>query len=345
MDTSLLVGLLAVLVAVDTVALLTLLALTVRWQRITSSERADRRVRSRPVDAAAVAQPDRLVASAGSHDDAQDPLADAISAFLGRSDGIFRAGGPPGAPTAAGVPAGAGPTRAWPVPAAEAGPPGRAGDRAAPPAPLERASSEVRWAPARPTRYVPSGPRPARVAGRWSGPGSPADAAARTASPLLHLTAPPPAPAPPAALPPSPDAALRPPPDGAVLSPPQPTSATSRLGVVLTAREAGTDAAGAVDRLGPVIGGLLRERTRLDDAVVGDGPGRFVVVLPDTPLTGADALADRLQASCEAWLAVEQPPLRLALAAAAHDDPALGPPPDRRRAAGPERRRPLLQDA
>jgi hypothetical protein len=178
-----------------------------------------------------------------------------------------------------------------------------------------------------------------------SGPGSPVDPAARTASPLLHLTAPPPALDPPAALPPSPDAAVRLTSDAAVLSPGQPTSATSRLGVVLTAREAGTDAAGAVDRLGPVIGGLLRERTRLDDAVVGDGPGRFVVVLPDTPLTGADALADRLQASCEAWLAVEQPPLRLALAAAAHDDPALGPPPDRRRAAGPERRRPLLQDA
>ncbi|HSS36748.1 MAG TPA: hypothetical protein VLR93_10785, partial [Patescibacteria group bacterium] len=278
MDTSLLVGLLAVLVAVDTVALLTLLALTVRWQRITSSERADRRVRSRPVDAAAVAQPDRLVASAGSHDDAQDPLADAISAFLGRSDGIFRAGGPPGAPTAPGVPAGSGPTRNWPVPAAGDWPP----DRIAPPAPLERGSSEVRWAPVRPTRYVPSGPRPARGAGRLSGPGSPVDPAARTASPLLHLTAPPPALDPPAALPPSPDAAVRLTSDAAVLSPGQPTSATSRLGVVLTAREAGTDAAGAVDRLGPVIGGLLRERTRLDDAVVGDGPGRFVVVLPDT---------------------------------------------------------------
>ena len=162
---------------------------------------------------------------------------------------------------------------------------------------------------------------------------------------MLHLTAPPPAPVPPAALPPSPDAAVRPTPDGA-----GPVPGAADIGDQPAGR--GPDgprgrhyAAGAVDRLGPVIGGLLRERTRLDDAVVGDGPGRFVVVLPDTPLAGAEALADRLQASCEAWLAVEQPPLRLALAAAAHDDPALGPPPDRRRAAGPERRRPLLQDA
>ena len=114
---------------------------------------------------------------------------------------------------------------------------------------------------------------------------------------------------------------------------------------MLWAREAGADAAGAVARLGPVIGGCCANGPAVDDAVVGEGPGRFVVVLPDTSLIGAEALADRLEASCEAWLTVEQPPLRLALAAAAHDDRALGPRPDRRRAAGPERRRPLLQDA
>ena len=102
---------------------------------------------------------------------------------------------------------------------------------------------------------------------------------------------------------------------------------------------------GAVARLGPVIGGLIRERTRANDRVTGLTGGRYSVVLPDTSLDGAAALIQRLTQSCDAWLAAEQPPLRLEFGWV--DLPAYtaagGPAPSR--ASGPERRRAVAPGA
>ena len=113
-----------------------------------------------------------------------------------------------------------------------------------------------------------------------------------------------------------------------------------RLEVGLVARDARSVAASdAAARLGPVIGGLLRERTRADDIVLANGPGRFAAILPESSRFGAAALAGRLEAGCDAWLAAELPALRLELAVA--EQPGGLPPvpaatgrvvyPDRRR--------------
>ena len=102
---------------------------------------------------------------------------------------------------------------------------------------------------------------------------------------------------------------------------------------------------GAVARLGPVIGGLLRERTRAEDSVAVEGGGRFVVTLPDTTIDGAAALTRRLARSCDAWLAAEEPPLRLEFGMtefAGTPGRAAG---SFARGAGPERRRPVSLDA
>jgi hypothetical protein len=101
----------------------------------------------------------------------------------------------------------------------------------------------------------------------------------------------------------------------------------------------------AVARLGPVIGGLLRERTRGRDLIEVEGPGSYAVVLPDTDLDGAEALARRLAATCDAWLAAELPPLWLELRPADQPGgaPLWGPEPGRDPAT--ERRRSVSQDA
>ncbi len=101
----------------------------------------------------------------------------------------------------------------------------------------------------------------------------------------------------------------------------------------------------AIGRLGPVIAGLLHERTRADDQVAVEGGRRFVVTLPATSIDGAAALTRRLARSCDAWLAAEETPLRLEFAMTelpgAPGRPArpLDPGP------GPERRRPVQVDA
>jgi hypothetical protein len=120
----------------------------------------------------------------------------------------------------------------------------------------------------------------------------------------------------------------------------------SRLDVRLVSRDpAGpAGAAAAIARLGPVVGGLLRERSRARDSVTAVGPGRFSMVLPETPLDGGEVVATRLVATCEAWLAAETPPLRLDLSVSDHPAglPSVDPTPDR--PGGPERRRTLVPE-
>lgn len=352
-DASVVLVVLAAVVVVDTLAILTLLVLTVRWHqasldrepmaRSTRTETLTLVATSTPgspaqpaADARSVAQPsvaDARPAADATQSGATDPLADAITEFLGRADGIFRAGGPrPPADPAAGP----GPT-ALPADAPASTGTVRPPVEPGPPAVLERAGSEVTWAPARPVRYVPSGPRPGREAAR------PPAMPPSTAGPAV-----PPAPDPPTAITVAPPPAV--PPTGLVASSPAIDPAvraipTSRLSVTLAGDPAVPETSAAVARLGPVIGGLLRERTRLGDVVSADAAGRFTALLPGTSTSGAEALADRLVASCEAWLGAERPALRLAIEIGDHDGPVAGPAPDRGRAEGPDRRRRILQDA
>jgi hypothetical protein len=100
-----------------------------------------------------------------------------------------------------------------------------------------------------------------------------------------------------------------------------------------------------IARLGPVIRGLLRERTRDRDRIEAEGPGRLAVVLPDTTLDGAEALGRRLAATCDAWLAAELPPLWLELRPGDQPGGVPGSAPVPGRDPGLERRRPVGQDA
>ena len=317
-------GLLAVLVivvALDSVATVALVVLTLRDRR-TRGIAGDRGAasvarsagasgagpgRSEP-DGQGAPAPAQTTASAASTSVADDPLAGAISAFLDRREGVFTAGvaGAPGQGEAPGV--------------AQGAPPGaRTGQEAGGTGVDEPAGPVVRWAPARPARYVAAGP-PARPPG-----GAPAPAGR---DPALAAPAGPAPAGPPAAPLPAPAAARYRP--------------ASRLGVALVARDGPEpDTAAAVARLGPVIGGLLRERTRARDRVAEEGPGRFVVVLPETHVDGAAALGIRLRTACDAWLAAESPPLRLELAATGLPGGVPGGFVEPARATGPERRRPL----
>ena len=344
MDEAVLLGLLVVVVAVDTVAILTILVLTVRGRA--RPDRASAETIAVPA-AVASAAPNRPTPGARPSADAGEPavppaepiaaepiaaepiaaepvaaepdqLADAITAFLGRSEGLFRAGVGPGAPVA-------------PTPSS-------------PPAILDRPRPEVTWAPARPARYVASGPRsgtptddpavddPGRDLGSVPPPtvdASPDPASRPTARPGLEAASPglfgstePPAPAMP------------------------PRRPASRLRVALAEREAAEREAAAetIARLGPVIGGLLRERTRDRDRIEIDGPGSYWVVLPETSRDGAEALGRRLAATCDAWLAVELPPLWLDLRSAdlpggvplAAPEPGWDPAAERRRHVVPD---------
>lgn len=314
MDASALLAILVAVMAVNTVVIVALLVLTVRDRRAPGRDRLLRPAIGRsaaqyaasgiPASPAIAGRPGEPPPSATQ----ADPLAGAISAFLGRSEGLFRTGEPPSGPT------GQSPTSPayLPLPGEPSGPipPGGSGMTGV----LDRPRPDVTWAPSRPSRYVPSGPRPGAPPARGEVPTAPV---AGQAAPVAAAAAVPP---------------RRP---------------ASRLEVRLVGRDPAATAAatGANARLGPVIGGLLRERTRGRDSVTADGPGRFSVVLPATSVDGAVALASRLVGSCDAWLAAETPPLRLDLQAAELPGGVPAPGPDPARDSGPERRRSLVLDA
>jgi hypothetical protein len=298
-DATTLLAILVAVMAVNTIAVVALLILTAR-------DRLRRPTPAGPVPGRATtgipASPPMIDRSGGSPSSVAetDALAGAISAFLGRSEGLFRTGERPSGPTGQPppspphLPASAEPPR--PIPTGGSGMTGG----------LDRSRPEVRWAPSRPSRYVPSGPRP----------GAPSTRAELPAAPVAAAAAPPGPPA-------------------------------SRLEVRLVGRDpaAGAAAAGASARLGPVIGGLLRERTRSRDSVTADGPGRFSVVLPATTVDGAVSVASRLVGSCDAWLAAETPPLRLDIEVADLPGGVPSSDPDPARDSGPERRRSLVPRA
>ncbi len=280
MDSAVFLGLLLVLVVLDTVAIGGLLVVTLR----------DRRPgRGRP--AAWPATQSEIAAgpaAAQAPRPSADPLAEAITAFLDRPDGLFRTGSA---------------ARSF-----APGPPPTVPDPAR--APLAPAEAR-RPATTPPSRYVASGtPVPAEPAPQAAGPAVPAH------------------PFTPGAAEPAPRAPLadrRP---------------AMRLEVGLVGRDARSAAASdAAVRLGPVIGGLLRERTRAGDTVVASGPGRFAAILPDASRAGAAALAERLEAGCDAWLAAELPPLRLELAVAEQPGGLPPAPAAAPRVVDPDRRR------
>lgn len=247
----------------------------------------------------------------------EDPLAGAIAAFLGRSDGLFRAGGPPsGQPTAP-----AGRTRQALARGAPAG-----GSTPTPNVAHDRPQSEVTWATSRPSRFVPSGPGPFE---RGNDP--------RVGDPTRDVAR-------------SPESTAAGQFDAGVSGPSATGSAgrsVSRVSIALSARDGTGAGAGpsVVDRLGPVVGGFIRERTRANDSVTGLTGGRYTVVLPATPLVGAAALSERLALGCDAWLAAEEPPLRLEFGLVDLPPDAIAEAPVTARASGPERRRAVPQDA
>jgi hypothetical protein len=319
-------ALLTVLVAVsviDSVAICALLLLAVGDRQGSAQARAARHDAGRGVGRPASVRPPTDAGSAGAPtaEASPDPLAGAISAFLARPEGIFRAResapGPSAGPPVSGpgMPPAGGPAMPA-VPVATAGP-GATGI-------LERSGREVTWSPSRPSRYVPSGPRPGGPAGGGdaSPTGEPAAAgrSPETGGPSLSPV----------------EAVPEMPPDVA-----PPSRPASRLEVRLVDRGGGSAPAEAAvaARLGPVIRGLLRERTRARDSVATEGPGRFVVILPGTSTGGAAAVARRLADGCDGWLAAETPPLRLDLAAAAVPGGVPAGDPDPIRGSGPERRR------
>ncbi len=362
MDAPGLLGLLVVIVAVDTLAIGAILVLTLR--RPASVERRERwlgvaptgpsRTRVMPMLAGPPAEAplgpaagsvgDRMRASpvsAGDH----DPLADAISAFLGRTDGLFRVGGGVGAIADPEQPSVAAATvAATTVPAGRLGAPAiglRTGPEMAP--------------PMRPSRYVASGSVPldrsrppegstgAAAPGPPEGPTGLPDSTGTGVSGPIGLSVPTGAPAPASpASGPGPDV----PPSPVV--PARPATHLSVALVGLDARPSVVAEAAlvaSVARLSPVIGGLLRERSRSRDIVRVDGPGRFSVDLPETTAEGAAGLGARLADSCESWLAAELPPLRLELWLAdltGRSIPSIAPT---ARPNGPERRRSLTRDA
>jgi hypothetical protein len=120
----------------------------------------------------------------------------------------------------------------------------------------------------------------------------------------------------------------------------------SRLSIALSGREgSGAAGAAAIARLGPVIGGLIRERTRAGDRITGLTGGRYSLILPDTSLDGAAALARRLAQSCDTWLAAEQPALRLEFGWVELPADAVTDGVVTVRLSGPERRRGVPQGA
>ncbi len=337
MDGAALLAVLAIVVTVNAIATVTLLVLTIRERRARRDVEAgpDRGSVAQPADGGPAALGGRAVsnpiqpastpsASTG------DPLAGAISAFLERREGIFTTGvageagqGPPGG--AAEV------VSAPPPDGLLAGP--------AIGQPVEPVVPIARQAPVRPARYVPSGPPvgPAAVPPATAGLASPGEP---VAAPVVSAGGAP------AAREPIPEPSIPAQPWPAQPLPVQPLyRPASRLSVALVGREGSRPelAGAAIARLGPVIGGLLRERTRSRDRVAEEGPGRFVVVLPETHLDGAQALGLRVRSTCDAWLGAETPPLWLDLEAADLPGGVPGgfPEPEPGRASGPERRRPL----
>ena len=261
-------------------------------------------------------------AAPADQDPAADPLAGAISAFLTRSDGLFRAGGPQPLP--------AQPLPAQPQPAE---PPGSVLPTAAgapPPfAPPEPGASRL-------VRHVASAPRP-------TGPRpttDPAPATGLPSTPIVNRNVPPPQPA-------VRTEPTRSPSPAAGFTVPPPSRPVSRVSIWFVGRDASRSSVqpGAVARLAPVIGGLLRERTRAEDRVAVVGGGRFLVDLPDTPIDGAAGLTRRLADSCDAWLAAEEPPLRLEFGMS--ESVVVGGPraEGSDRTAGVDRRRPVSLDA
>ncbi|MEO8228490.1 MAG: hypothetical protein ABI628_01870 [Chloroflexota bacterium] len=119
------------------------------------------------------------------------------------------------------------------------------------------------------------------------------------------------------------------------------------MSIALSNRDGSGAGAGpaAVARLGPVIGGLIHERTRASDLVTGLTGGRYSLILRDTSLDGAAALTVRLAQTCDAWLAAEQPPLRLEFGWVDLPATAVSEGPVMVRLSGPERRRAIPQDA
>jgi hypothetical protein len=294
--------------------------------------------------AALGATPGRAVgAGSGAASGAADPLAGAISAFLGRSDGLFRAGGPP--PSHPGRPAGPSRQAVGPGARARGSTPGPSSGAQRPaPGPTDppeprppivtahdRPHSEVTWATSRPSRFVPSGPHSPEARDPEAGP-DPASDATSDAGPAVE---------PGSTGPIGPGAAS----DAPGTAPAG--RAVSRVSIALSNRDGSGAGAGpaAVARLGPVIGGLLRERTRRSDRVSGLTGARFSLILPDTSLDGAAALTRRLAQSCDAWLAAEQPPLRLEFGWVDLPADAVSEGPVTVRLSGPERRRAVPQDA
>lgn len=282
MDVTALLGWLAIAVALNSAVTAVLAVLIVRSRPVPERAEGSRRL----------TVPQGAPLSKGASTEGSDPLAGAIDAFLGRSDGLFRAGGPP-----------------INQPAVSPGPPSRPAM-----APTdERLLPEVASARSRPSRFVPSGPHP--VEDRGAG------------EHRLDTTT------------------AGSPPGAFAIGPPG--RSVSRVSIALSDRGgsgAAADAA-AVARLGPVIGGFIRERTRADDRVSRLPGGRYNIVLPDTSLDGASALVQRLVQSCDAWLAAEQPPLRLEFGVVDLPPDALAASPAMVRAGGPERRRAVPQDA
>jgi hypothetical protein len=353
MDASGLLGLLVVVVLFDTLAIGALLVVTLRRPspiRLESWSGRDRGagIRTAPVASPAgrpapTARAEAVVldgiADSPASAAAPDPLADAITAFLGRSDGVFRTGVPP----------------ADPAPATDASSPATSGPRPPTGEPATAHGSapivpEPLIAPMRPSRYVASGtPRAAQDPApvdppRAAAETGPAETAADASAPPADRT-----PAPPAL--PTSGATPRPATDGlATAGRPAPgPTALPRPATRLSATLIGLDRqpsivdeaaqVAAAARLSPVIAGLLRERSRAGDLVRVDGPGRFSLDLPDTTIAGAGALAGRLIDSCEAWLAAELPPLRLDLSLADLTGREIGPVTATARPSGPERRR------
>ena len=232
-----------------------------------------------------------------------DPLAGAIEAFLGRSDGLFRSGGPQrGRPPAPAEPQPAEPQPAEPQP------------RPAIAANHERGLSDVTWATSRPSRFVASGPHPVQVR-------ADVDPGADVVGPAAGRE--------------------RPVPAGDTGPPATAAGRTaSRLSIALSRRQpsgVGADPR-TVARLGPVVSGFLRERTRANDHLSALSGGRYSIVLPETSLDGAESLIQRLIQGCDAWLAAEEPPLRLEFGLVDLPAAATGMDPAPRRASGPERR-------
>ncbi len=338
MDGAALLGLLLVLVVLDTVTIGGLLVVTLHDRRASRGQP--------PASWPAPSGTEATRAAAEAPRAAADPLADAITAFLDRPDGLFRTGsagrsvasGPP--PAVPGrPPAVPGPPPAVPglppavpglppavpglppavpgLPPAVPGPPSAVPGppSAVPgPAPAPRPDSDDRRpATTPPSRYVASGTSASVEPGRGAGAVVPSRPFAPVAGPAAG------------------------PAGGMRTADRRPAM---RLDVGLVGRDArSATARGAAIRLGPVIGGLLRERTRAGDTVVASGPGRFAAILPDASRAGAAALAERLEAGCDAWLAAELPPLRLELAIGEQPGGLPPAPPAPSRVVDPDRRR------